>query len=220
MKIAIIEDDKLLALNIWKKLQRNWYEVTISNSVEEFKKNILNNADLFIVDLWLWESSWFEIIKWLREDINSNSPILIMSGYADIDKKLKGFTMWVDDYICKPVIPEELVARVTALLRRWTYIKKSKVEYKDLIFDFDLKQAYRNDEKLPLTRKELQIIEFFLLNKSRIVKKDELIKSVWWNLDLLDVTYNTINVTICKIRKKLWDEFELDTIAWVWYVLN
>jgi DNA-binding response OmpR family regulator len=220
MKIAIVEDDKLLALNIWKKLKRNWYDIVISNSVEDFKKTILSHADLFIIDLGLWKESWFDIIKWLREEKKSNSPIIIMSGYADIDKKLKWFTMGVDDYICKPVIPEELVARVTALLRRWTYIKRAKVEYKDIIFDFELKEAYRWNEKLWLTRKELQIVEYFLLNKSRVVKKKELIKSIWGNIDLLDVTYNTINVTICKIRKKLWDEFELDTIQWVWYILN
>jgi len=220
MKIAIVEDDELLALNIWKKLQRNWYETIIANSVDEFKTDILNDADLFIVDIWLWEWSWFEIVKWLREYKKSDRPIMIMSWYADIDKKLKWFNMWIDDYICKPVIPEELIARVTALLRRGTYIKKSKVEYNWVLFDFELKEAYKDNVKLNLTRKELQIIEFFLLNKEKVIKKDELIKSVWWNLDLLDVTYNTINVTICNIRKKLWSKFKLDTVSGVWYILN
>ena len=67
MKIAIVEDDKLLALNIWKKLKRNWYEVIISNSISEFKTTILDNADLFILDIGLWDWEWFEIVKWLRE---------------------------------------------------------------------------------------------------------------------------------------------------------
>lgn len=220
MKIAIIEDDVSLSLNIAKKLKRNWYDCIVSNSVEEFKQIVLSDADLFIIDIWLWEWSWFEIVKWLREDQNNSHPILIMSWYSDIDKKLKWFKLWIDDYICKPVIPDELLARVSALFRRWSTIKRAKVEYNNLVFDFNLREVIVWKDKIILTRKELQIIEFFLLNKWRLITKAELIKSVWGTVDLFDVTYNTINVTICKMRKKLWDGFNLDTVSWIWYILN
>lgn len=220
MKIAIVEDDKNLASNIWKKLKRSWYEVIISNTFEDFKKNILGNADLYIIDLDLWSSSWFDIIEWLRKDKNSNNAILVMSCKDDTESKLKWFSMWIDDYMCKPIIPAELIARVTALFRRWTTIKKSKVTYKNFTFDFELRETYKDNIKLKLSRKEQQIVEYFLLNKEKLIGKDKLIKSVWGNVDLLDVTYNTINVTICNIRKKLWKEFELETIVGVWYVLK
>ena len=220
MKVAIIEDDISLSLNIAKKLKRSWYDCIVSNSIEEFKSSVLDDADLFIIDIWLWDASWFEIVKWLREDKNNSCPILIMSWYSDIDNKLKWFKLWIDDYISKPVIPEELVARVSALFRRWSTIKKAKVKYNNLTFDFNLREVILWDDKVLLTRKELQIVEFFLLNKWRIITKAELVKSVWWTVDLFDVTYNTINVTICKMRKKLWEQFNLNTVSWIWYILN
>lgn len=220
MKIAIIDDDINLALNIWKNLKRNWYEVIISNNFEDFKKNVLDNADLFIVDLDLWVSSWFEIIEWLRFNNRSSKPIIIMSCYDDIDTKIKWYSMWIDDYICKPVNPMELQARIWALIRRWTPFKNPKVTYWKFIFDFESKQVYKWDFNIKLTRKEYQIVEFLLLNRGKIIAKDSLIKSIWWKLDLLDVTYNTINVTICKIRRKLWEDFDIETHSWIWYILR
>lgn len=220
MKIAIVDDDTSLAISIWKKLKKHWYEVVISDSFDDFKKNILDNADLFIINLDLWESGWFEIIKWLRIDKDSNSPILVMSDHDDIEKKLMWFTMWIDDYVNKKIHLCELVARVAALFRRWTSIKRSKVAYKNYIFDFESKETHKKGIEVFLTRKEQQIVEYFLLNKEKVIKKDELIKSIWGNIDLLDVTYNTINVTICKIRKKLWEEFKLETLIWIGYILN
>lgn len=220
MKIAIVEDDKVLASKIAKKLEKNWYEVITSNSVWDFKKSVLDNADLFILDLWLGESSWFEIIKWLRDEKRNSSPILVMSWYADIDTKLKWFNLWIDDYICKPVIPDELLARVYALLRRWSSLKEEKIEYNNLVFDFRTREVLNWDETIILNRKEFQIVEYFLINKWKFIEKSELIKSVWWNMDLLDVTFNTINVTICKLRKKLWDNFNLETKVWMGYILK
>lgn len=220
MKIAIVDDDKLLALKIWKKLKKSWFDIVISNSINDFKKNILDNADLFIIDICLWNWQWFEIIKWLRDYKNNNSPIIIISGYTDIENKLKCFNMWIDDYICKPVILEELLARVIALLRRGTNVKKPKIEYKDLVFDFEMKEIYRWVNKILLTRKELQIVEYFLLNIWNVVTKNDLMKSVWWYVDLFDISHNTINATICKMRRKLWDKFTLETIQSVWYILR
>ena len=127
MKIAIIEDDFLLSKNIWKKLKWRWYKIIISNSVEEFKVKILDNADLYIIDLWLWDWRGEEIVKWIRDIKKSLKPILIMSGYSDTDTKVKLLHMWADDFISKPPVPEELVARVEALLRRGTIVNNNKV---------------------------------------------------------------------------------------------
>lgn len=220
MKIAIVEDDKDLAFEMWRKLKRSWYTVVLSNSIWEFKNKVLDHADLFIIDLDLWDWHWLEVVKWLRKEKKTDKPILISTWNNDSNMKVKLLNIWADDYICKPVIPEELLARVSALLRRWKNFTNSIVTYKDLNFDFDLREAYKNWEKLDLSRKELQIIELFLLNKWKVVKKDELIQSVWWNLDLLDVSHNTVNVTVCRIRNKLWNSFSLDTISWVGYILK
>lgn len=220
MKIAIIEDDKDLAKSIWAKLQKTWYEVSVSHTVSSFKKNDFNCADLFIVDLDLWRSSGFDIIKWLREDKDCNSPIIVISCHEDVNKKLEWFRMWIDDYICKPFSPKELIARVWTILRRATPISSTKVDHNWLSFDLDLKEAHLNEEKLNLSRKELQIVEFFLLNKWKIIEKEKLIKSVWWQQGILDVSFNTINVTLCKLKSKIGKDFNLETLIWMWYILR
>ncbi|MFK7780077.1 MAG: response regulator transcription factor [Candidatus Gracilibacteria bacterium] len=220
MKIAIVEDDINLAISIGKKIKKSGYEIVIVNTFENFKKYILDNADLFIIDLDLGKSNGFKIIKWLRNNKNSYSPIIAISQHNDIEMKLKGFTIGIDDFVNKNIDFRELLARIAALFRRGTKIKGSLVLYKNYIFDFELKETYKKGKRILLTRKEQQIVEYFLLNKERVVKKDELIKSVWGNLDLLDVTHNTINVTIYKIRKKLGQEFKLETLIGIGYILN
>lgn len=220
MKIAIVEDDKDLAKSIWEKLQKNGYEVIIAHTLSSFKKTISDCADLFIIDLDLWRSSGYDVIWYLREDMKCNSPIIIISCHSDVDKKLKWFRMWVDDYMCKPFSPKELIARVWTILRRSTPIRSTKVEHNWIIFDLELKETFLNWIKLNLSRKEIQIVEFFLLNKWKIIKKDILIKSVWWQQDSLDVSYNTINVTMCKLKGKLWKDFKIETLIWMWYILR
>ncbi len=220
MKIAIVEDDLKLARWIEKKLRREWYDTVMSYWLEEFKRKILDDADLFIIDLSLPDWNWFEIIDWLRRVKKTNKPILIMSAITDIDSKLKWFNMWIDDYICKPMVPIELVARVWVLLRRNWSAKKNIFKYNGYTYNFKNNELFKGKVNLNLSRKEAQIIEFFIINKWKVVTKDMLIKSIWWKVDLLAITYNNINVTIHNLRKKIWDKFGIETIVWAGYIFR
>ena len=82
MKITIIEDDINLAENLAKILKKNWYMVSIYTSKDDFFNNYKNNNDVFIIDINLaWNNEWFEIIKWLRKNKKTTSPIIITSGF-------------------------------------------------------------------------------------------------------------------------------------------
>ncbi len=221
MHITIVEDEKILSKNISKKLNKNWFNTKIFNSYTEFINTDFINSDLYIIDIWLIDWSWFDIIDHLRNKKNIESPIIITSWYSDPDKKIYWLDLWADDYLCKPFSSEELIARIRALLRRSYKVKlSSNITYKNFTYDTSKKTITKDSITLNFSSLELKLIEYFLFNIWQLITKTELINSVWWEYDLLKVSDNTINVTLSKIRKKLWNEFILKTIINKWYILK
>ncbi len=223
MNITIIEDDKIMANNIAKKLMKNWYEVDVYFDINEFKLNYNDDTDLYIIDISLWNETWawFTIIKWLRNYKTLSTPILITSWYNDIEKKVYWLDIWADDYLPKPFAPNELIARIRVLLRRNTKDNQSSIiKHWNIEFDLKTKEVKNEWEIVFFAKKELLIIELFLLNKWELISKTKLINSIWWTYDSLDISDNTINVTLSRVRKKLWDKFNLKTIVNGWYILS
>jgi len=221
MHITIIEDEKILSNNIAKKLNRNWYNTKVFNSYNEFINENNLDSDLYVIDISLTDWSWFDIIKHIRKNRENKTPIIITSWYWDIEKKIYWLDIWADDYLAKPYSIEELEARIRALLRRsYENINNSEITYNDLVLNLKEKLIRKNWEVIDLTSKEIQFVEYMMFNVWKIVKKIDLINSVWWKFDEIDVTDNTINVTISKIRKKLWESFKLKTMINRWYMLE
>lgn len=221
MHITIIEDEKILSKNIVKNLNKKWYNTKNFNSYNDFINENNLNSDLYIIDISLNDWNWFDIIKHIRKNKKNKTPIIITSWYWDIVKKIYWLDIWADDYLAKPYSIEELEARIRALLRRsYDDINSSEIIYNDLILNLKDKLIRKNWEVINLTSKEIQFVEYMIFNVWKIVKKIDLINSVWWKFDELDVTDNTINVTISKIRKKLWTSFKLKTIINRWYILT
>lgn len=221
MKVCIIEDEKLLADWIAKKLTKDGYNVDVYYNASDFINSFSQSADLYVLDIWLPDSSWYEIIDFLREWKKVNSPIIISSWYSDVENKIHWLNIWADDYIVKPFLPEELVARIKALIRRsYSWETTNILKYKNYTFDTTNKIIRKWKEQVKLSKKEMDIVEYFMFNKLKLIKKATLISSVWWEHDWLWVSDNTINVTISRVRKKLWDNFNLVTIVWEWYMLR
>lgn len=223
MKITIIEDDIDLADSIEKKLVRVGYNVSIFNSKSELLSNHKLESDVYIIDLNLWKSDteWFEIINWLKKVKNINSPIIITSGYSETEKKIYWLDIWADDYLSKPYFLEELLARIRAVLRRDSDNKSSIIKYKNIEFDLKAWNIISPEyKKIKFTNRELMLIEFFMLNKNKIIPRNDLTVSIWWSYDWIWVTDNTINVTFYNLRKKLWKEFNLTTLVWKWFILK
>lgn len=223
MKITIIEDDIDLAEQIANRLQKDWYITAIYDSENDLYLNFKNSSDLYIIDINLWytENDWFNIIKFLRNRRNIKSPIIITSWYSSIEKKIYGLDIWADDYLTKPYSYEELVARIRVLLRRSTEEKTNIVKYKNLKFNLSTKTLTSwTNLKVNLTKKDLMLVELFILNKDNIVSRNKLTTSVWWDYDWSWVSDNTINVTLHNLRNKIWPIFDLVTIIWEWYILK
>lgn len=221
MNISIIDDEKVLTNNISKKLQKNGYSVSAFYSYKDFMHNGDEFSHLYIVDLSLGDGSGFDIISWLRKEKWSSAPIIITSGYGDTENKIYGLDLWADDYLAKPFIPEELLARIRALLRRpLTFISDNIVSYKDISVNRETKLVMLRKKEIHLTRKETLLVELFIVNQGKLLDKDKIIKTIWWGNSAIDVKDNTINVTISKVRKKLGGKFKLKTIINKGYILE
>lgn len=223
MHIVIIEDDTILASKIAQKLERNLYTTKVFNDSESFyeKSNTLN-PDLYLVDINLTTDTWFNVINYIRTVNKEYTPIIIMSWYNDTERKVYWLDIWADDYISKPVVPEELLARIRSILRRHNKVEAvSEIIEKDLIYDLKTKKVTMKWEEIRLPKKENQILEFFLQNKWKLISKETLIKKIWWIWwDISIISENTINATISKLRRKLWNNFELTTKVGEWYILE
>ncbi|MGE4443366.1 MAG: response regulator transcription factor [Candidatus Altimarinota bacterium] len=223
MHISLIDDEKLLANKISKKLQLSGYIVDAFYSFQEFMQRGFYEdiSDLYIIDISLGDGSGYEIIKELRNRKKTNKPIIVISGFGEVDKKLFGFNIGIDDYITKPFSPDELIARIKALLRRSNEnLNNKEIRYKGIYFDILSNEVFLNGEVLTfLNKKEKIILTYFLKNLGKLVEKESFIKVIWGHRST-DVTNNTINATLSKLRKKLGDNFPLQTIPHIGYILE
>lgn len=222
MNISIIEDEKVLREKLVKKLSIYGTIVKWYKSFHDFMNNgIQSVSDLYIVDLSLPDGSWFEIITYLRQEKKLMSRIIVMSWFADVDKKLLWFELWIDDYITKPFMFDELQARIKAIFQRTNELKieKQQIIYSELLLDLDDKELYLWSREISLTHKEYLMVELFLKNQWKLIDKNTLISYVWWKSDLASPMDNTINVTISKLKKKLQWEFDLQTKYNFGYIL-
>jgi len=221
MKIVIFEDDLDLWEAIARKLRKIWFWVKVYDNKDSFIIHNHEKNDLYIIDLILKNSSWFEIIKYLREEKKSKVPIIITSWIDDSEKKIYWLNIWADDYLVKPFMPDELVARINALIRRSRNITlNSIIKYSNISYDTEKYTVYKNKIEIDFQPKEKQIIKFFIMNKWKTITKKEFIESIWWEYEAEFIKNNTIDVPIFNIRKKLWNDFKLKTIHWIWYVLE
>lgn len=223
MHISIIDDEKILTSKISKKLQLNGYWVNEFYSYSDFINNWIqdNISDLYIIDLSLWDWSGFDIIQILRKQKKISTPIIIISWFWDSQNIVFWLDLWADDYLTKPFSPDVLLAKIKAILRRPANIDEIKdLIYNNIILKLASKEVFLNWELVELNKKESLIVELFLSNRWKLIEKEKMIKYIWWAQSTIDVKDNTINVTLSKLRKKLWENFPIQTKINIWYILE
>ena len=202
-KILIIEDDREISALERDYLEANGFKVEIDTwGSTGLDKALRGEYDLFIVDLMLPGMDGFEIVRRIREKLQT--PIIILSAKGDDIDKIRGLGLGADDYMTKPFSPAELVARVKARLSRFdalTSPPEKEVKIRSLTLCPDSRTARINDTEISLTAKEFDLLLFLASHPNRAFSKEQLFDFVW-GLDALgDIT--TVAVHIQRIREKL-----------------
>ena len=202
MNILIIEDEYSLADAVAEMLKKEEFNVCIKTEGEEGEDEALTgNYDLILLDVMLPEKNGFEILKYLRQE-KIKTPVIMLTAKSEIDDKLNGLENGADDYITKPFSMRELMARVKAVLKRSNNIENLDcLEYGDLTLDLKSAKLICGNNEIQISKKELELLEYFLLNKNQIVTRENLFEKIW-GYDS-DVEYNNVEVYFTFIRRKL-----------------
>ena len=210
MRILIVEDEKDLCQMIAKSLKESGYEVDIAyNGNEAMELLDVENYDLIVLDLNLPEIDGMEILEEFRT-FNQDTKIIILSARSQIKDKVEGLDKGANDYLSKPFHLDELEARIRSLTRRNFITNNQMLSYKNLNFDSKKRIVKIDDKEISLTRKELGILEYLLLNRGRPISQEELIDHVWDSS--VDLFSNSIRVHISSLRKKLKKALKYDPI--------
>lgn len=210
MRILIIEDELDLLRDLSRGLELKGYAVDQAETGSiGFQMAMDEDYDLIVLDLNLPGMSGLEVLSRLRTE-KPEIKILILSANHHLETKLTGFELGASDYLTKPFHFEELEARIRVLLNRKFIQQSNLLRYHDLSMDTLKRQVTVKGEPLPLTAKEMAILEYFLLNRERLISQQEIIEHVW-NGDS-DPFSNSIRVHLSALRKKLKSALGADPI--------
>ena len=201
MRILLIEDDKTVSQNIASVLKRSGMIVdTVFMGEEGLEISKHYDYDLIILDLMLPSMDGYEVLKHLRGS-GSQTPVLILSGLSEADKKVRGLASGADDYLTKPFDKEELVARVNAIVRRAKGHADAIVRVGELEINLNTKVVQVNSKVLHLTSKEYALLELLAMRKGSTVSKEQFLNHLYGGMDEPEV--KIIDVFLCKIRRKI-----------------
>jgi two-component system, cell cycle response regulator CtrA len=201
MRVLLIEDDSSIAQSIELMLKSESFNVCTTDLGEEgVDLGRLYDYDIILLDLNLPDISGFEVLRSLRVS-KVKTPILILSGLASIEHKVKGLGYGADDYMTKPFHKTELIARVRAIVRRSRGHARSIVQTGDLIVNVDAKTVYINRIRVNLTGKEYHMLELLSLRRGTTITKEMFLSQLYGGMDEPEI--KIIDVFMSKIRKKL-----------------
>lgn len=205
MKILLVEDERKVASFIVKGLQEEFYSVDHSENGADALKNLqIYDYDLVITDIMMPGMDGFDFIKKVRSQGNS-IPILVLTARDNTRDKVLGLDIGADDYLTKPFVFSELLARVRALLRRKSSVI-DELRVADLILEPLTHGVKRAGKSIELTPKEYALLEFLIRNKNRVITRTSIIEHVW-NMHF-DSDTNLVDVFISYLRRKIEDGFD------------
>lgn len=206
MKFLIAEDEMALQESIVTYLEKDGNVCETASDFEEAVYKVdLYDYDLIVLDINLITGSGLDVLKSLKES-KKECGVIIISANNSLDNKLDGFDLGADDYITKPFHLAELNSRIKAVLRRGKYGGDDTLTFNEVEVNTKLRMAYINSKSLSLTRKEYDLLVFFMTNKGRVLSKEIIAEHLWGdNSDLVD-NFDFIYVHINNLRKKLKSE--------------
>ncbi len=201
MNILLVDDERQFADALAVILKQHKYSVDCAFDGEE-GLDFINSGiyDLIILDVMMPKIDGFSLLKIIRQK-KMDVPVLMLSAKSQISDKIEGLNLGADDYITKPFSTDELLARIKALLRRKEKFTGDILSFNDVCLDRDSFELYKGEKRIALGKKEFQILEMLMLNNGKSINKERFIEKIW-GYDT-DAEYNTVEVYVCFLRKKL-----------------
>lgn len=211
--ILIADDDRAILTLLSYTFESGGFKVSlVTDGQEALSLASKQNFDLILLDMMMPGLSGLAITEQLRQHGNY-TPIIILTAREDDELKITGINAGVDDYLDKTTPQREIITRANALIRRnQVYHKASQTdlttvtyEFKDLKIDLKTKTAILSNEKIPLSKREFNLLVFLIQNKDIIVSREAILTEFWGEVQ--DYETRVVDVTISNLRKKLNNRF-------------
>jgi DNA-binding response OmpR family regulator len=203
MKLLIVEDEKEISDSIRSYFANEDFLCEMAYDYSTAMEMIhLNEYVCIILDITLPKGSGLDVLKELKR-MDKADGVIILSARNSLDDKIAGLQTGADDYLSKPFHLPELGARVSAIIRRRSFGGKNTITLDHLVLDVFKKTLKMGDEEIALTRKEYELLVYFISNKNRVVTKEAIVEHLWGSdMEMAD-SYDFIYAHIKNLRKKL-----------------
>lgn len=203
MRVLLIEDDPSTARSVELALASEGITCdTVEFGEEGIEVSKIYEHDIIILDLMLSDIHGYEVLLRLRS-AKIKTPILILSGLASVDQRIKGLGFGADDYLTKPFNRGELIARIQAIVRRSRGHSESVVKFDKVAINLDTRIVEVDGKQVHLTNKEYAILELLAMRKGTVLTKEMFLNHLYNSVDEPEI--KIIDVFVCKLRKKLAD---------------
>lgn len=201
MRVLVIEDDPTTSETIQLILRSEGYVVHGADLGEEgIELARLYEHDIIVLDLMLPDIDGYQVLNRLRNS-RVRTPVLVLSGLAELEDKLKALGIGADDYLTKPFDRRELVARISAIVRRANGYADPVINVGRMSIDLNGRFARSENGPIPLTAKEFSILELLALRKGKTVSKAAILDHLYGGID--EPEMKTVDVFVCKLRAKI-----------------
>lgn len=221
MRVLIVEDEKDLALIIKQGLEEEGYVVDIAHDGEEGLYMAESYpVDAIVLDVMLPLMDGLTVLSTLRKK-GVQTPVILLTARDALLDKIKGLDTGADDYLTKPFVFDELLARIRSLLRRKAMVKEAVIRVADLEIDTASHQVKRAGKPIPLSAKEYSLLEFLAYRKGNVVSRTDIIEHIY--SEDADMDSNVVDVYINYLRNKIDKEFPkklIHTVRGAGYILK
>jgi len=218
MRVLVVEDEEALADVLARGLRQAGFAVDVALDGEEgLDKALVTDYDVVALDRQLPGMHGDEVCRQLIA-LDNPPRILMLTAAGDVHSRIQGLELGADDYLPKPFVMAEVVARVRALGRRPNTATPPTLAIGDIVIDPARRSAARAGVPLSLTRKEFGVLEVLAQSPGRVVSSEELLERVWD--EEADPFTNAVRITIMTLRRKLGDPQPIETVIGVGYKID
>ncbi len=205
MKLLIVEDEKELVTSVVDYIKNEGY---ICDLADDFDNSIemlnINDYDCALVDIMLPGGSGLDVIIQLKK-VQPKCGIIVISAKNSLDDKISGLNLGADDYLTKPFHLAELNARIKSVIRRRFFDGSDSIKINEIQIESEKREVFVNETKIELTRREYEILLFFVSNRDKVLTKESIIEHAWGENSNAFGNLDFVYTHIKNLRKKITD---------------